>query len=286
MYIRRKVFSIAEDMYGDERYFSTTDIDLGFSDYDDNFYDERLYAEDEEGLSTGAKVGLGVAGAAATTAGALYAAKKGWLGNRAKGWYESGASKLKNMFSKEAKKEVDAGANKAANKTKGTSGKVNNQSRRLNKNTKVDPNAESNSLVSNYSDLVRSGNQEKIAEFKKNFDIEKHALEIEIQNLLKRPGMEGSKELKALQDKLKKLTDTEARFKDVNRAGYNRSRYGGELRQATQEERRQAEKEWLKAEKAAAEDRKRGIERQKIGINDFLRSYGAARGIKFFSRLR
>ena len=103
MYIRRKVFSIAEDMYGDERYFSTTDIDLGFSDYDDNFYDERLYAEDEEGLSTGAKVGLGVAGAAATTAGALYAAKKGWLGNRAKGWYESGASKLKNMFSKEAK---------------------------------------------------------------------------------------------------------------------------------------------------------------------------------------
>lgn len=105
MYIRRKVFSIAEDMYGDERYFSTTDIDLGFSDYDDNFYDERLYAEDE-GLSTGAKVGLGVAGTAATTAGALYAAKKGWLGNRAKGWYESGASKLKNMFSKEAKKSA------------------------------------------------------------------------------------------------------------------------------------------------------------------------------------
>ena len=103
MYIRRKVFSIAEDMYGDERYFSTTDIDLGFSDYDDNFYDERLYAEDE-GLSTGAKVGLGVAGTAATTAGAIYAAKKGWLGKKAQGWYESGASKLKNMFSKEAKK--------------------------------------------------------------------------------------------------------------------------------------------------------------------------------------
>lgn len=105
MYIRRKVFSIAEDMYGDERYFSTTDIDLGFSDYDDNFYDERLYAEDE-GLSTGAKVGLGVAGTAATTAGAIYAAKKGWLGKKAQGWYESGASKLKNMFSKEAKKNA------------------------------------------------------------------------------------------------------------------------------------------------------------------------------------
>ena len=103
MYIRRKVFSIAEDMYGDERYFSTTDIDLGFSDYDDNFYDERLYAEDE-GLSTGAKVGLGVAGTAATTAGAIYAAKKGWLGKKAQGWYESGASKLKNMFSKEGAK--------------------------------------------------------------------------------------------------------------------------------------------------------------------------------------
>lgn len=108
MYIRRKVFSIAEDMYGDERYFSTTDIDLGFSDYDDNFYDERLYAEDE-GLSTGAKVGLGVAGTAATTAGAIYAAKKGWLGKKAQGWYESGASKLKNMFSKEAKKGAAKG---------------------------------------------------------------------------------------------------------------------------------------------------------------------------------
>lgn len=111
MYIRRKVFSIAEDMYGDERYFSTTDIDLGFSDYDDNFYDERLYAKDE-GLSTGAKVGLGVAGTAATTAGAIYAAKKGWLGKKAQGWYESGASKLKNMFSKEAKKAVTEGSKK------------------------------------------------------------------------------------------------------------------------------------------------------------------------------
>lgn len=45
MYIRRKVFSVAEDMYGDERYFSTTDIDLGFSDYDDNFYDERDFSD-------------------------------------------------------------------------------------------------------------------------------------------------------------------------------------------------------------------------------------------------
>ena len=110
MYIRRKVFSIAEDMYGEERYFSTTDIDLGFSDYCDNFYDERLYAYADDGenknrgLSTGAKVGLGVASTAATTAGVIYAAKKGWLGKKAQGWYESGASKLKNMFSKEAKK--------------------------------------------------------------------------------------------------------------------------------------------------------------------------------------
>lgn len=122
MYIRRKVFSIAEDMYGEERYFSTTDIDLGFSDYCDNFYDERLYAyaddgeNENRGLSTGAKVGLGLAGTAAATAGALYAAKKGWMGNKAKGWYESGASKLKSMFSKDAKKAVTEGSKKGGKK--------------------------------------------------------------------------------------------------------------------------------------------------------------------------
>lgn len=277
MYIRRKVFSIAEDMYGDERYFSTTDIDLGFSDYDDNFYDERLYAEDEnEGLSTGAKVGLGVAGAAATTAGALYAAKKGWLGNRAKGWYESGASKLKNMFSKEAKKEVDAGANKVTKRK-------NNQNRRLNKNTKVDPNAKDNSLVSNYSDLLRSGNKEKIAEFQKNFETEKVAAKVELDNLLKKPGMEGSAEVKAAREKLKKLTDIETRFKGVDSVRSQRVENGA-LRLASKEEKIAATKEYKKYA-----DSMKGLERR--SMPEWLQEYGAARGVRYysdrlFSRLR
>jgi len=69
MEIRRKVFSILEDENGEERIYSTSEIEM--------FYDEetgeKMFAEaedDKKGMSTGAKVGLG-AGAAATAWGGL-----------------------------------------------------------------------------------------------------------------------------------------------------------------------------------------------------------------------
>ncbi len=181
MYIRRKVFSIAEDMYGDERYFSTTDIDLGFSDYDDNFYDERLYAEDE-GLSTGAKVGLGVAGTAATTAGAIYAAKKGWLGKKAQGWYESGASKLKNMFSKEAKK----GAKEVS---------------------------EENRLIQNF---VKTHGTNQRSKFIRRTDNQINKLKDQLA-LLKKQGKSVTPEYKALSDRISKLEKTRNSFGEIGK---------------------------------------------------------------------
>lgn len=198
MYIRRKVFSIAEDMYGDERYFSTTDIDLGFSDYDDNFYDERLYAEDE-GLSTGAKVGLGVAGTAATTAGAIYAAKKGWLGKKAQGWYESGASKLKNMFSKEAKK----GAKRELTKEQQLAKDYANANRRDIKN---------NNLVDGKS----------VGKFNKKLEGDIKSLQEEATRIATEKGP-GSPEYKAVIEEIRKLqkfqgTQAEIRSKTIQRA--------------------------------------------------------------------
>ena len=57
MYIRRKVFSVLEDAFGEERYFSTTDLDYGFG------YRESLFSDDEAAA-------LGGMGAAAALAGA------------------------------------------------------------------------------------------------------------------------------------------------------------------------------------------------------------------------
>lgn len=70
MYIRRKVFSLLQDETGEERYYSTTDFDLDV--------EERVFAEKEEpkkGLSKGAKIGLGVAGVAGTTAAGIFGAR-------------------------------------------------------------------------------------------------------------------------------------------------------------------------------------------------------------------
>ena len=199
MYIRRKVFSIAEDMYGDERYFSTTDIDLGFSDYDDNFYDERLYAEDE-GLSTGAKVGLGVAGTAATTAGAIYAAKKGWLGKKAQGWYESGASKLKNMFSKEAKK--GAAKKELTREQQLARDYANANSRDIRNNNLVDGKA--------------------VNKFNKRLDSELKSLQEQATKIATEKGP-GSPEYKAINEKIREIqgfqsTQAEIRGKKIQRA--------------------------------------------------------------------
>lgn len=82
MYIRRKVFSLLQDENGEERYFSTTDITLEdaeqriFSLNEHDEEEQREYAE-KEGLSTGAKVGLGTTAGLAATAAAVYGAKKG-----------------------------------------------------------------------------------------------------------------------------------------------------------------------------------------------------------------
>lgn len=86
MYIRRKVYSAVEDENGEIRYFSTNEI-ISEDDYLENLYSEyylddddmeRLYSDKEEkeykkGLSTGAKIAIGAAGAAAAGVGLHYA---------------------------------------------------------------------------------------------------------------------------------------------------------------------------------------------------------------------
>ena len=52
MYIRRKVFSVALDEYGEERYFSTNEIIN-----EDDYLDEVLYSDVEERMFTEFKVG-------------------------------------------------------------------------------------------------------------------------------------------------------------------------------------------------------------------------------------
>ena len=102
MYIRRKVYSAVEDYDGEIRYFSTNEIiseddyleALYSEDYLDDDDMERLYSDKEEkeyrkGLSTGAKIAIGAAGAAAAGVGLHYAgahaakkAAKGWDMNK------------------------------------------------------------------------------------------------------------------------------------------------------------------------------------------------------------
>lgn len=67
MYIRRKVFSVL-NVDGEERYFSTTDVEL---------------EDKKKGMSKAAKAALVTGAGLATAASTVYGAKKGLLGNRA-----------------------------------------------------------------------------------------------------------------------------------------------------------------------------------------------------------
>ena len=72
MYVRRKVFSLLEDVDGEVRYFSTTDFELTDGS------EERYYSDDEKkGMSKAAKVALGTGAGLAAVAGGIYGAKKG-----------------------------------------------------------------------------------------------------------------------------------------------------------------------------------------------------------------
>ena len=64
MYIRRKVYSVLTDDYGQERLFSTNDIVL--DDYEDYYVDDRLFADRERDWTDAAiGGGAGLAGAGA-----------------------------------------------------------------------------------------------------------------------------------------------------------------------------------------------------------------------------
>lgn len=72
MYVRRKVFSLLEDVDGEVRYFSTTDFELTDGS------EERYYSDDEKkGMSKAAKVALGTGAGLAAVAGGIYGGKKG-----------------------------------------------------------------------------------------------------------------------------------------------------------------------------------------------------------------
>lgn len=88
MYIRRKVFSVALDESGEERYFSTNEIineedylnEVMYSDYDeDDYLDEYMYSDEEESgkkSHLGRNIALGTAGTAALAGAGIYGAKK------------------------------------------------------------------------------------------------------------------------------------------------------------------------------------------------------------------
>ena len=88
MYIRRKVFSLLE-IEGEERLFSTTDINL--EDAEERIFslnedaEEYLFSEseDDKEMSTGKKIALGTGATVGTLAAVGLAAKKGLLGSKA-----------------------------------------------------------------------------------------------------------------------------------------------------------------------------------------------------------
>jgi len=110
MYVRRKCYSILEDIDGEEKLFSVNEIE-DVNDIEDIYDEERYFSDDERGgMSTAAKVGLGTAAGLGSLAGLTYAAKKGKLGSKAKGLYDQAAKKGKDIFEsikgKFGKKEV------------------------------------------------------------------------------------------------------------------------------------------------------------------------------------
>ena len=87
MYIRRKVFSVALDENGEERYFSTNEIineedyldEVLYSEDEEGYLDEVQYSEEEEPKKKshlGRNIALGTAGTAALAGGGIYGAKK------------------------------------------------------------------------------------------------------------------------------------------------------------------------------------------------------------------
>ena len=91
MYIRRKVFSVLVDETGEERLYSVNETIL-----EDRIFAKKEEEEETKKGSKGKKIALGVAGAAATTAAGVYAAKKGYLGKKA-------ADKVNNVIMKHSK---------------------------------------------------------------------------------------------------------------------------------------------------------------------------------------
>lgn len=79
MEVRRKVYSLLQDEFGEERYYSTNEFEM---DYDwetgEKFFSEK--SDEKKGMSKGGKIALGAAGTVAATVAALEGAnyiKKG-----------------------------------------------------------------------------------------------------------------------------------------------------------------------------------------------------------------
>ena len=114
MYVRRKCYSILEDIDGVEKLFSVNEIE-DVNDIENILYDEERYFSEEDekgGLSTAAKAGIGTVAGLGSLAGLTYAAKKGMLGSKARGLYDQAAKKSKDVFEsikgKFGKKEAQA----------------------------------------------------------------------------------------------------------------------------------------------------------------------------------
>jgi hypothetical protein len=106
MYIRRKVFSVGLDEYGNERLYSQTEL-ISEEDY----LNELMYSDEEEAprkSHKGRNIALGAAGAAAlaTTAGIL--AHKGKLGPKAQKYVDNAYAKARGVFRKKGGKVVAA----------------------------------------------------------------------------------------------------------------------------------------------------------------------------------
>ena len=105
MYIRRKVFSVYTDEYGEERYFSTNEI-MNEEDY----LDELMYSDDESHVGRNIAIGAGALGA--TGAGLYGAARWGnkrpveseYLAKRG----EKAAKTIEGLSEKQLKKKLTA----------------------------------------------------------------------------------------------------------------------------------------------------------------------------------
>lgn len=114
MYIRRKVYSAVEDYDGEIRYFSTNEIiseeeyleALYSEDYLDDEDMERLFSDDDEGLSKGAKIAIGAGAGTVAAAGALDATYHGAKA-LAKNYKQVDITNRMKAAKKELKKQLD-----------------------------------------------------------------------------------------------------------------------------------------------------------------------------------